>query len=178
MAAAGGPPTADGRYPLASWSQRATARLIDWVVVAIPAGIVGMLIGFVWIGAQTMVAGYGTSTIGRNFWLIFAVCSFVVATAYETVCVKQWRRTVGKWIMSLEVAPLSAGGHRGPIPVASMMARAALLSVMFLFVWNEALQAVAFLFVAVFVALWPLWDGPRRQGMHDKLAGTVVVRTG
>lgn len=171
-------PGANGELPVANWGQRAAARLVDWVVVAFPAGIAAMLIGFLWSGAQTLVAGYASSTVGRNFWLIFAVCCFVAFAAYDSVCVKRWRRTIGKWAMGLEVAPVAGGGRQGPIPVASMVARAAVVNVGFLTIWSGGLMLTVWLLFAVFVALWPVWDAPNRQGMHDKLAATVVIRSG
>ncbi len=177
-AAPGSAASAGGRYPLAGWGSRAVARLIDWVVVGIPAGFVAMLVGFVWSGAQTMIAGYGSTSVGENFWLIFGVCAFIVFAGYDSVCVKRWRRTFGKRLMGLEVAPVGAGGSQGPIPVASMVARSALLSLMFLVTWSDVLQVIVFLLVLVFIALWPLFDSQHRQGVHDKLAGTVVIRTG
>ncbi|WP_052745489.1 RDD family protein [Allosalinactinospora lopnorensis] len=171
-------PGTDGRYPLAGWVRRAVARLVDWTVVAVPTGVAAALIGFVWIGAQAVIAGYGESAISRNFGLIFSVCCFVVLVGYDTVSVKKQRRTIGKRLMGLEVAPLSSAGHRGPIPVASMVARAALLNLVFLFMWSPRVFALAWLLFVVFIALWPLWSGPNRQGMHDRLAGTLVVRVG
>ncbi|RNL85218.1 RDD family protein [Halostreptopolyspora alba] len=173
----GHPPGVSGGFPVANWGQRVVARLFDWIVVAIPAGVAAMLIGFLWSGAQTLIAGYGSSAVVRNFWLIFAVCCFVAFVAYDSVCVKRWRRTLGKRAMGLEVAPVAGGGRQGPIPVASMVARAAVVNVVFLATWSSGLMVTVWLLFAVFVALWPLWDTPNRQGVHDKLAGTVVIRS-
>lgn len=166
------------RYVLATWGQRAVARIIDEIAVAIPASVAGVAVGFMLAGGQFLFGDHTGDAISRNFAIIFYVCLFLGYTAYDAVCVKKWRRTFGKRLMRLQVAPSDGAGRQGPIPVASITARAALFHVPALTYWSTGWMVIAFLLFLVFCVFWPLWDKPNRQGMHDKLARTVVVRTG
>ncbi|MFC3994512.1 RDD family protein [Nocardiopsis sediminis] len=176
------PPPASGvepERPVAPWGARAAARIIDWVIVLVPASIVALIIALVWIGGQALDGLRDGSVIWRNFVIIFSVVNFLILTIYDTVLVKGRRRTFGKSLMKLEVAPADSGGRPGPIPVSSIIARSAVLNIGSL---TMALGWVAVIFLGPFallaVALWPLWDGPRCQGLHDKVARTMVVRAG
>ncbi|TQN31309.1 RDD family protein [Haloactinospora alba] len=165
------------RQRLASWPQRVAARLIDGVVLALPTVLVVLLTMFL-VSTARWIAGDGFSS-GEGASILTGVVLFLVLTVYDTVCVRKWRRTLGKHLLGIEVAPLAGAGWQGPIPVASMLARAALLHLWALLCYSLpfALAVLVAAAAAVFLALWPTWDRPNRQGWHDKLGGTVVVRT-
>ncbi|WP_052809550.1 RDD family protein [Streptomonospora alba] len=163
-----------GPYRLARWWQRAAARVIDALAVGIPVTVVAFLIALMWAGAQWLG---DNGEIERNTAIVFGIVAFTLFVAYETVCVKRWRRTLGKHLLKLEVAPVSGAGRQGPIPVASMAARAALFNLPTLAAASPTWWVLLYVLLVVPCALWPLWDRPDRQGLHDKLGGTVVVRT-
>lgn len=159
---------------MAEWWQRAAARVIDALAVGLPVTVVAFLIALMWAGAQWLGDG---GEIGRNAAIVYGIAAFVLFVAYETVCVKRWRRTLGKHLLKLEVAPASRAGRQGPIPVASMAARAALFNLPNLAAGSPSWGVLLYVLLVVPCVLWPLWDRPNRQGLHDKLGGTVVVRT-
>jgi uncharacterized RDD family membrane protein YckC len=158
----------------AAWGLRVAARLIDWLLLLVPAAIAAALVAAAWVGIQAL-SGQSSGVAG-HFTNIFSVVYFLILTVYDSVAVTKRRRTFGKRLIGLVVAPADGGGRQGPIPVASVVARAAVLNVATLAAaldfWVEALVLPA---AVVAIALWPLWDA-RGQGLHDKVARTVVLR--
>ena len=95
-----------------------------------------------------------------------------VALAYEVGFVATLQATPGKLVLHLQVEPAVGGGVVG---VGQAVMRWAVK------VGVNVLNVIPFagLAVVAFYALdrlWPLWDS-RRQALHDKAAGTVVVST-
>ena len=101
-----------------------------------------------------------THSMGRPMrvvvWLVVGVVYFAVLNGGRR------GQTVGKMVWDIRVRA-ATGGPLGPAKAA----RRYLV---------PALTAIPFLGLALGLAdgLWPLWD-PRRQALHDKLAGSVVV---
>ncbi|MDT0303123.1 RDD family protein [Streptomonospora wellingtoniae] len=170
-----GPVGEQERYRLASWGRRAVARTVDGLAVGVPVAVLAVLVSLVWAGAQSL-SGYGEA-VERNSGIVYGLVGFVMFVAYETVCVHRWRRTLGKHLMGLRVAPLDGAGRQGPIPVASMAARAAVFNLANLAAGSAGWAFLCLMLMLVPCVLWPLWDRPNRQALHDKVAGTVVVRT-
>ena len=73
-------------------------------------------------------------------------------------------QTLGKMVWDVRVRDAATGGPLG-VPKAAIRYLAPTL----LF-----LIPIAGFFLWIVDGLWPLWDG-RRQAMHDKLAGSMVV---
>jgi len=167
--------TEDG-VPLASWGRRVVARLIDGLIttavslllvfplftdtlrhvldVAQEQQAAGVSNPFEVYDAQTL---RGLATIG--------LVTLVVGLVYELGFLLWKAATPGKLLVGLRVRrwapgePLTAGvvarrwiGYQGVSQIPSVGPIYALIDV-----------------------LWPLWDR-RRQALHDKLAGTCVVR--
>lgn len=170
-----GGPAGPAPYRLAQWWQRALARAIDGLIVGSPIAIVAFIVSLVWAGAQSL-SGYGDA-VERNSEIVYGAIAFILLVVYETIFLTRRRRTLGKFLMNLQVAPLNGGGLPGPIPVASIAARAALFNLPLLTFWSMGAGMTAVVLLFVPCSLLPLWDKPNRQGLHDKLAGTVVVRT-
>ena len=92
-----------------------------------------------------------------------AVIGLVVTAAYEIVLIRTRGATLGQSAVGIRVRPLAAEG----LPS-----------------WGQAVkrwvtERVAAALVGLYLyldLLWPLWD-TRRQALHDKWPGTVVVRT-
>jgi uncharacterized RDD family membrane protein YckC len=74
-------------------------------------------------------------------------------------------QTLGKMVWAIRVRDAATGGPLGPAKAALRYvvpaALASLIPILGLFVWHTD-------------GLWPLWDR-RRQALHDKVAGSVVV---
>jgi uncharacterized RDD family membrane protein YckC len=150
----------DGRL-LATAGSRFVARILDTLVLlAALAVAVGLLIG--------MSAGFRAihaeppTVVGA---IVIGLMLLGVPYLYE-VEFARWRggRTLGKAALRIAIAPLAAGA---PL-TRGMLARR----------WASALafNALTQVFVGYLDPLWLLWDKPYRQCLHDKAAGTVVVR--
>lgn len=141
----------------AALQRRVAAFLIDQVL------LFGVVIGLsLALGVRRGEADDESNTIAA-----VGLVGLVLVIAYHTVAVARYGRTVGKHVMGLRVVSLPVGAGvlwtyaalRALIPAAVV-----LLPV----VGNVA---------GLGVYLWAVFD-PRRQGLHDKLAGTMVVPAG
>ncbi|CAM3735312.1 RDD family protein [Nocardiopsis gilva] len=173
VAGPGAGPQSEPPRPPAAWLRRAGARLVDVVLVMIPAAIVAAIVGLVWFGALAL----GGSAKAQNFFIIFCVCYYLILVVYDAVNVARKRRTVGKKLLGLEVAPQDGEGRPGPIAITSIVARAAVFHLWVLFWWIPGWNWVVSILFLVFCALWPLRARPYPQGIHDRVARTIVVHT-
>jgi uncharacterized RDD family membrane protein YckC len=128
--------------------RRLVARILDGLVLG-PVYLV--------IAVMTWDSDFGAQTLGT-------LVQSVIAFAYDSYFLTTRGRTLGKGWMGLRVVQL-ANGQR-PDQTSSMK-RAALYN----FSW------IACYIGSILVALSPVFDGSgRRQGWHDKFAGTVVIK--
>ncbi|PWV46045.1 MULTISPECIES: RDD family protein [Nocardiopsis] len=171
------PPAAGVVHPLASWWARAAARCIDAVVIALPALLISLVLALTWAGAQVVLGG-STQDLDHRFWFILWPVMFVLHTAYETYAVSRWQQTYGKRRMGLKVAPLAAQGGLGPIRLSAVTVRAALYGLPILLFFTRGLWFVFIAVMALLIGGMAAWDRPNRQGLHDRIAGTVVLDVG
>jgi len=133
--------------PLAPWGLRLGAFFIDEVFIRIVAALAAFALG--------LHHQFG----GRILWLLMAVGYYAVLNGSEM------GQTFGKRLFGIQVRDASAEG--GSIGVGRAGLR---------FVTVGLFRIVPFFgLFTVLDGLWPLWD-PRRQALHDKIAGSVVVR--
>ncbi|WP_081748727.1 RDD family protein [Nocardiopsis sp. CNT312] len=176
----GPPPGQEGglRYPLASLQARALARGIDLVVAALPALLVAALLALAWTGLRVLAGGSPWDAEGR-YRIMLGVVFFVLYTGYETVALVRFQRTLGKRWTGLRVAPASGEGRLGPLPVAALTVRAAVFALPGLLLFLP--PPLWWLLLAAVVGITggaAAGDRPNRQGVHDKVAGTVVLHVG
>jgi uncharacterized RDD family membrane protein YckC len=148
----GGEDPLSGMPPLAASGRRVLARIIDLVIVFIPAGLLDWASGGVhgsdWTAGRGAVGGVFTAVLG-----------FV----YEWYMTQSTGQTVGKRLMGLRAAMLSDGS----VPTQRAAAiRAAIL-------WLPAFCCSCFWFLIIGITV--LFDKPYKQGLHEKAARTVVV---
>jgi uncharacterized RDD family membrane protein YckC len=140
------PVDAFGR-PLAGWGQRVGALVIDEVFVRIVSSLAVFALG--------LHRTFG----GRILWLAMAAAYYAVLNGSEM------GQTFGKRAFGIQVR--DATGEGGTIGVGRAGMR---------FVTVGLYRIVLFFGLFTLLdGLWPLWD-PRRQALHDKIAGSVVVR--
>ncbi|MEU8619220.1 RDD family protein [Streptomyces sp. NPDC048623] len=161
----GGTDPLSGMPPLAESGKRIGARIIDWLIIAVPLAVIGIPFRV-----------YDRATGNGNNWddtvnslngggqLVFQLISIVAFVAYDTVMTAKNGQTLGKKWMKLRVAMLNDGSTP---PMNAALIRAVVL-------WLPTLICCA--------CLWPLLllililvDKPYKQGLHDKAAKTVVV---
>jgi uncharacterized RDD family membrane protein YckC len=140
----------------AAIQRRIAAFLIDQVL------LFGVVIGL------SLALGVNRGDVGSDSGAVAAVglVGIAVAIAYHSVAVARFGRTVGKQLMGLRVVALPEGRQvlwsyaalRALVPAAVVLL--------------PVVGSVA----GLAVYLWAVFD-PRRQGLHDKLAGTMVVPT-
>jgi len=170
----GRPPGAPAQRgaPLADFWQRLVAHFIDQMVLSAVASVLAIPFGVVMYATiADSLPEPGTTRTSRTteippeLWIlygaVFAV-TLVLLFLYQAVSVAKWGATLGKKAMKLRVVRVSDGGKVG---------------------WPRAITraGMALVFgvipcVSLLDAAWLLWDKPNRQALHDKVAGTIVIR--
>ncbi|MEU9860394.1 RDD family protein [Streptomyces sp. NPDC047971] len=160
----GGTDPLAGMPPLADSGKRILARIIDWLIVAIPLAIIGIPFNVYDRATDSDDFGDTITATSTGTGLVFQLITIVAYVAYDTVMVAKNGQTFGKKWMKLRVAMLNDGSTP---PMNASLIRAIVL-------WLPALICCA--------CLWPLLllililvDKPYKQGLHDKAAKTVVV---
>ncbi|MGW4818737.1 RDD family protein [Streptomyces sp. NPDC004227] len=155
----GGDPLA-GMPPLADSGKRTLARIVDLVLVGIVVTLVtwGLRVNEYAVNAENVQVGKSVAQ---------SVVGVVLYMAYDTFMISKYGQTLGKKWLGMRVANLDDGSTPS-VPTA--LARAAVLWVPFWF-------CCACLWLAISGG-WSFFDRPYKQGLHDKVAKTVVVSTG
>ena len=168
------PPIAPGGQPLAEFSDRLLAYLIDGAIYLAVLSV-PLLVGFVglvrWMahlsdGEQQRITE-GKMPLGvlaalSLFVAVYMALQLIVTFLYAGLY--QARRngqTVGKRVMRIRVVRLDGG----PFDLATATIRWLFQSVAGLVPYYSTLDG-----------LWQLWDKPYRQCLHDKGADTVVIK--
>lgn len=161
-------------FPLASWGSRAVARIIDSVIVAVLS--MPIAITLLWpaisdfvasapadgsLPSDASMAAFQAQLLGLS--LTLSLLSAAITFAYEVPQNVRWGRTLGKRVMGIRIRPLA---QDVPLTWAQATIRWGTYTVGVL---------VAGGFFTLLDYLWPLWDKPWRQALHDKTAKTVVV---
>ena len=139
---------------LAPIGRRMLSLVLDEIIVAVPAVLIVLAIGFT--PGDTVTSG----------WLVvFNVALIATALVYETVMIAMLGRTVGKIAVGTRVVRMVDG--RLPTWSESLIRALVPLSL-------GAVPRIGVYLSALCYAM-ALWN-PLRQGLHDKAAGTLVVR--
>jgi uncharacterized RDD family membrane protein YckC len=170
-----------GRDPgLAEWWRRLLARLIDVAAVAVvllPIAVPILSPSFSRLeqianqypNLSTPQAQSAFSSAESRFLGVLYTVSLIAAAVwfvYDAVQHAKWGQTLGKRALSTRVVSAYDGS---PVSTAAAVKRAAVYALI-------PVIPVLGTFFAVLNELWLLWDR-RRQCLHDKAAGTIVVRT-
>ena len=165
-----------GRLRLATIGQRFVARLLDVVVVVfgyillwIVFTVLSSAIGVIATGGGDGT-GFGIGLAGAGFLglVVGFILVGILGVVYEVVLVAVFGRTVGKMILSLRLVR-EIDGRKPNWGNATLRWIAPGLAYLVPFLGG---------FAAILVLLSPIFDGSgRRQGWHDKMAGTLVVAT-
>ncbi|WP_327735653.1 RDD family protein [Streptomyces nojiriensis] len=157
-----------GMPPLADFGKRLLARIIDVVIIAIPLALIQWAFGanrYRYDADRGEDIGDVFSKSYSGSGLIMTLISIIAYVGYDWWFTKKNGQTVGKKAMGLRVAMLNDGSV--PNSNASLT-RAAVL-------WLPTLICCACLWpIALVVSI--LVDKPYKQGLHDKVAKTVVVQ--
>lgn len=187
------PTTPDGE-PLAGWGWRALAHLVDVVLIWVVTMVVTLPAQMSMQARMNRLTAElegGSSTDFGAFWagwfdvmrdqMLWQLPVVVMVMAYFAAMLRGRGATVGKLVVGLRVRLRERPGR---LPWSAVLLRVlavqgigALPLVALVFGgWGLVLvlSAVALVY-GILDPLWPLWDS-RRQAIHDKIAGTNVVR--
>ncbi len=176
------PPPPEAEIPavpaLASWGRRVGAFVLDWLIVAIPAGALqAALMPAVFAagghpeGRQVMpgehVLDLGQVSGGEGLLLIGGAISLAIYLAVPFtyfVILHGGKRgqTIGKRILGIRVCDENTG-----LPIGYWRALGRLL-----ITWG---MWFLLYIPGILDALWPLWDD-RNQALHDKVVRSLVVK--
>jgi uncharacterized RDD family membrane protein YckC len=134
---------------------RIGARLLDVLIVAIPASIILALVGL----------SPGTAFGVRN-WLYNAIVSFLWF-GYFVVMESNRGATVGKQLLNLRVVVAD-----GSIPSTEVAAKRNAWMLIGIIPWLGGLLS----FIAVIVIIVTISSDASNRGYHDQLAGTAVMK--
>jgi uncharacterized RDD family membrane protein YckC len=170
----GGAADVAGGATLASYGQRAIAYLLDGIVQGVV--LVPFAMWLEWPVYQDLSAaldangGQLTQAMldtfvqrAQQYSLWVTIAALVVTALYAVPQVALYGRTLGKRVVGLRVQSIDGAG------VIS---------------WRQSLlrwmiQGAGWLICSLLLLidlLWPLWDRPLRQAIHDKAARTIVIR--
>jgi uncharacterized RDD family membrane protein YckC len=109
-------------------------------------------------------------SIDTRALMLFTALSVVVFAVYQVFFLTRFAQTPGKMATNISVRLADRPGRP---PLQAVVRRVGFAAVLFVV---EALPVIAFLGLLgrVLDLLFPAWD-QRRQALHDKAAGTVVV---
>lgn len=161
-------------FPLASWWSRVGARLIDSIIMALV--LMPLAIALLWQPFRTLIDslpadGSPPSTAAVNDFsaaivervLPLSLLSVVIQLVYEVPQTVLYGRTLGKRVAGIRVRPLAEdrlpNWQEGLIRWAVMALGGLICSGLF----------------TLLDCLFPLWDKPWQQALHDKAAKTIVV---
>jgi uncharacterized RDD family membrane protein YckC len=148
------PPAVPAGLTLATIPRRLAGLIVDQILVAVPVAVVAVALGF----------SPGDEITSR--WMVaFSAALSAVAFVYETLMIALLGRTVGKLAFGTRVVRIIDGLR----PTWSQAAMRALVPLAF-----GAIPRVG-VYLGVIVYSLALWS-PLRQGLHDRAAGTLVVR--
>lgn len=153
------PPSTTPGGRLASWGSRVMAYIVDWLVTAVPVGIVvsiGVAMGST---AETTDAGFSvTGGAGAGFVFIGSVLGLAISLWNYGHKQGNTGQTVGKGLVNIEVVDKD-GQYLG--------------------FWMSILRTILMWIlgsICILNYLWPLWDEQDRT-WHDMIMSTLVLQT-
>ncbi|MEU8268088.1 RDD family protein [Sphaerisporangium sp. NPDC049002] len=156
--------------PLAEWWERLVARIIDGVIFGIVYAILTAILTSIFRPSVADILANPTGSLVLP-GLLAGIIAFGAYAAYDYVLHSKDGQTIGKKVMKIRLAAL--GG--GPLDSSLVMKRSAIYPGVMALYGIPVLGWLASLFILVLGVLI-LIDKPLQQGLHDKLAGTVVVK--
>ncbi|WP_240669751.1 RDD family protein [Actinoplanes solisilvae] len=165
------PPLSPGGVPLAEFSQRLLAYMIDGALLTAVALVVALPALFVLISQIPEPDPYADfDTVFNEFFLpvlllelgLFALL-LLLYYVYAVEIMHRTGQTLGKKAMKIRVVPIDPSRRL----TRGMAAKRYLV---------EYLAGSFVPFFSYLDGLWQLWDKPYQQTLHDKAAQTVVVK--
>ncbi len=133
-----------------------------------PSSPFGPLAGWWHRFGATIIDGVLFAIVGAILRAIFGyaggtIVTFVGEIVYFTLLLSRRGQTVGNMAVGTRVVDARTGG---PISVGKALGR----------FFSEILLFILLVIPWILDILWPLWD-QKNQTLHDKMAGTLVIKT-
>jgi uncharacterized RDD family membrane protein YckC len=165
---------------LAEWWQRLVARIVDGIMIMLITSPIWIWF-LIWyfhqlpalIPANPDAPPADMNEIMRvelklgGLSLLVGLTQGLVVVAYDWFQHATWGQTIGKRIMKIKVVALP---DREPVTGGAAAKRAVAYGL------APQVPLIGGPF-SLINSLWLLWDKPNRQCLHDKFAGTVVIKT-
>lgn len=148
------PPSVPAGLELASIARRAGGAVLDQLLVLLPVAIVAVAFGL-----------RPGDSVNDDELLLLNIATVAVAFTYETLMIGAWGRTVGKVATGTRVVRSDDGTRVAWFAAAQR----AVVPLVFSVVPQVGFVLGALVYSTAFFT-------PLRQGLHDKAAGTLVVR--
>lgn len=150
-----------GAGTIAGWGSRFGAQIIDWIIIGIPSGILGAILGaFSTHTTCSQFTGFCTTSSNSGARSLFDLIALVIGFAYYGYFDGTKGQTLGKQLLGIRVVDANTGGLVG---VGRAILRKFILGL-----------SMILCFVGAFS---PFFDGTKRmQGWHDKVGNSLVVR--
>jgi uncharacterized RDD family membrane protein YckC len=176
--------TPDGQ-PLSGWWRRVGARILDSIIV----GLISLpFTGYFYYKYFQVIFNQDLFTQPQpgeppkvSFsvpseaykWMVPAILiGILVAFVYEYLFLTKKGATLGKMAVGIKVRLRDVPGNPPPIAVLKRYGFEVAVGVLGIIPLVGTLVG----FIGLLDYLWPLWDD-KKQALHDKIAGTNVVRT-
>ncbi|WP_275410528.1 RDD family protein [Microbispora corallina] len=159
--------------PVAQWWERWVARIIDTIIFSIVYFILSMIFNAAF-GPKVSVNGLSVEASGSVFLpgFLAALIAYGAYAAYDYVLHSKDGQTVGKKVMKIRVLPRDGGA----LDSSALLKRSLLYPGVLALYGIPVVSWLAAIFVLV-TAILIITDKPLQQGLHDKIAGTIVVKT-
>jgi len=176
------PPLAPNGQPLADFFSRLGAYLVDALIMGAIGSVVTIPLMIWWVttfvsevttvqtsadrATVTPEIDFGSFLLGY-LAIVGVVLLVSLLVSYLYLVEFTWRtgQTIGKRVVKLKIVPVDPAAER----TRGMLAKRWLV---------EQVGGVVIPFFSYVDGLWQLWDKPLQQCLHDKVAGTVVVKIG
>lgn len=158
---------------------RAIAYIIDAILVAIVAGVVGALIGGFGLATGSFEPGTLNFRINYAGLIVSALISAAISAAYFIYTWTSMRGTVGMKVLGMQIGNAGDGKTLTMDQATRRWLVIALPGILAQVVWVvPAIGALIGLvaFGWFIYLLWTTYSSPTKQGFHDKFANTMVVK--
>jgi uncharacterized RDD family membrane protein YckC len=153
--------------PLAAWWQRLVAIILDGLILGVPKSILTALV----VTSSSVGGGVYSSSWRAGVVVIGIVFAIIDLAYFALLNGSEHGQTVGQMALGIAVRDEASGGAIGPQRAGL---RILVLYPGVLLGWLPVIGAILGIYTLV-AALSPLWDS-RRQGFHDKVAHTDVIK--
>jgi uncharacterized RDD family membrane protein YckC len=160
-------PTDSFGRPLAAWWQRLVAIILDGLILSVPKSILGAIL----VSSSNAAGGAFSSHLVAGVVVLGIIFALIDLAYFALLNGSEHGQTLGQMALGIAVRDEGSGGAIGPQRAGL---RILVLYPVLLLGWLPVIGAILGIYTIV-AALSPLWDR-RRQGFHDKVTHTDVVK--